>query len=173
MLGGVSEGLLIARKIRHSSAWLVLQDCALFHPSVVFRTFSMIASALGFMLAAQSASAMQLSPEQNELYTSVSINPPSATEMTVCYGFVCRRRATLDFSDADRKTLTQILSTGKASPAAERAAVQKAVVWFDKRMGPMIGTTIFATAPTPAITIAGTRPVTCRASCWCCRSGAC
>lgn len=83
---------------------------------------------------------MQLSPQQAELYTSVSINPPSATEMTVCYGFVCRRRAILDFSAADRKTLTQIVSAGKASPAAERAAVQKAVVWFDKRMGPEIGT---------------------------------
>lgn len=87
------------------------------------------------------AAAMQLSPEQKDLYTSVSINPPSASEMTVCYGFVCRRRAMLDFSDGDRKTLTQIISAGKASPAAERAAVQKAVVWFDKRMGPVIGTT--------------------------------
>jgi hypothetical protein len=107
----------------------------------MFRTVSIAASALGFMLAAQPASAMQLSPEQNELYTSVSINPPSAETMTVCYGFVCRRRAALDFSDADRKALTQILASGKATAAAERAAVQKAVVWFDKRMGPVIGTT--------------------------------
>jgi hypothetical protein len=71
----------------------------------------------------------------------VSINPPSKSEMTVCYGFVCRRRAVLTFSDADRRTLTHILSAGKASAAAERVALQKAVVWFDRRVGPMIGTT--------------------------------
>lgn len=115
------------------------------HPqgSCVFRSIFqaiVIAAALGFMSVVPPASAMQLSPQQNELYTSVSINPPSASEMTVCYGFVCRRRAILDFSAADRKTLAQILASGKANAAAERAAIQKAVVWFDKRMGPEIGT---------------------------------
>jgi hypothetical protein len=87
------------------------------------------------------ASAMQLSPEQNELYTSVSINPPSPNGMTVCYGFVCRRRAELTFTAADQKQLSQIMAAGKASAIAERAAVKKAVIWFDKRMGPAIGTT--------------------------------
>ena len=32
------------------------------------------------------------------------------------------------------------MAAGRASAAAERAAVQKAVIWFDRRMGPMIGT---------------------------------
>jgi len=85
--------------------------------------------------------AMELTPPQADLYSSVSINPPSASEMTVCYGFVCRRRATLAFSGADRKALAHILSAGKANAAAERAALQKAVIWFDRRVGPMIGTT--------------------------------
>ncbi len=108
---------------------------------VMSRTILIAASLASLAFSAAAASAMQLTPQQADLYTSVSINPPSATEMTVCYGFVCRRRAMLDFSAADRKVLTQIMSAGKASPAAERAAVQKAVVWFDKRMGPQIGTT--------------------------------
>lgn len=82
-----------------------------------------------------------MTPELADLYTSVSINPPSPTEMTICYGFVCRRRAMLDFSPADRKALTQILASGKATATAERAAIQKAVIWFDRRVGPMIGTT--------------------------------
>lgn len=60
--------------------------------------------------------------------------------MTVCYGFVCRRREMLDFTAGDRGALTQILAAGRASAAAERAAVQKAVIWFDRRMGPLIGT---------------------------------
>jgi hypothetical protein len=89
---------------------------------------------------AQPAWAIELSPPVAALYTTVSIYPPSATSMTVCYGFVCRRREILDFTPADRKALTQILGAGRASAAAERAAVQKAVVWFDRRMGPVIGT---------------------------------
>jgi hypothetical protein len=86
------------------------------------------------------AFAVQLSAPQEALYSTVSIFPPSAQRMTVCYGFVCRRREILDFSAGDRNALTQILGTGRASAAAERAAVQKAVIWFDRRMGPVIGT---------------------------------
>jgi hypothetical protein len=89
---------------------------------------------------AQPAAAIELSAPVAALYTTVSIYPPSATSMTVCYGFVCRRREILDFTPADRKALTQMLAAGKPSAAAERAAVQKAVVWFDRRMGPVLGT---------------------------------
>jgi len=89
---------------------------------------------------ASPALAVELSPPQAALYTTVSIYPPSASSMTVCYGFVCRRREILDFTPADRKALTKILAAGRASAAAERAAVQNAVIWFDRRMGPLIGT---------------------------------
>ncbi len=83
---------------------------------------------------------MELSTPQAALYSTVSIYPPSATSMTVCYGFVCRRREILDFTPGDRRALTHILASGRASAAAERAALQKAVIWFDRRMGPVIGT---------------------------------
>jgi hypothetical protein len=86
------------------------------------------------------AFAVELSAPIAALYSTVSIFPPSATSMTVCYGFVCRRREMLDFSAGDRNTLTRILGGGRASAVAERAAVQKAVIWFDRRMGPVIGT---------------------------------
>jgi hypothetical protein len=90
--------------------------------------------------ASGSAQNTALRPQVEQLYTSVSIYPPSATSMTVCYGFVCRRRHILDFTPGDRAALTQLLSAGRASAAAERAAVQKAVVWFDRKMGPILGT---------------------------------
>jgi hypothetical protein len=110
---------------------------------VLISTFraTLIAAALGAAWTASPASAARLSPQQAQLYSSVSINPPTAAGMTVCYGFVCRRRAALDFTAADRGALARILAAGRASPAAERAAVQKAVIWFDRRMGPAIGTT--------------------------------
>jgi len=99
---------------------------------------------LGACLAALSATgavaAAELSPAVQALYTTVSIYPPSASSMTVCYGFVCRRREVLDFTAGDRRALAQILAAGGASAVAERAAVQKAVIWFDRRMGPIIGT---------------------------------
>jgi hypothetical protein len=97
---------------------------------------------MGWMLFATPlpAGASELSAPQAALYSSVSIYPPSARSMTVCYGFVCRRREILDFTPGDRSALTQILAAGRASAVAERAAVQKAVIWFDRRMGPVIGT---------------------------------
>jgi hypothetical protein len=99
-----------------------------------------VSAILAVLSAVRPAGAVELSAPIAALYTTVSIYPPSATSMTVCYGFVCRRREILDFTPADRKTLTQILNAGKASAAVERAAVQKAVVWFDRRMGPVLGT---------------------------------
>ncbi len=94
--------------------------------------------ALGEMLVP--AQAGQLSPQVAQLYTSVSINPPTASGMTVCYGFVCRRRHELAFGPGDRAALTRIMAAGKASAAAERKAVQTAVVWLDRRLGPVLGT---------------------------------
>ncbi|MGB3273129.1 MAG: hypothetical protein WBA66_09550 [Xanthobacteraceae bacterium] len=91
-------------------------------------------------LMAPPAGAVELPRGIAQLYSSVSILPPTARTMTVCYGFVCRRRAALDFGAADRGALTRILAAGRSSPVAERRAVQNAVVWFDRRMGPLIGT---------------------------------
>jgi hypothetical protein len=98
------------------------------------------AAVLNWVAGPHPAGAVELNPQVAALYTSVSIFPPSAKSMTVCYGFTCRRREILDFTPADRNALSQILNQGKASAVAERAAVQKAVVWFDRRMGPVIGT---------------------------------
>src|SRR6266851_2859091 len=66
------------------------------------------ASAMGFMgltliAGPLPAFALELSAPQEALYTTVSIFPPSANSMTVCYGFVCRRREILDFTQGGRK----------------------------------------------------------------------
>jgi hypothetical protein len=97
---------------------------------------------VGTLLAAATwpARAGELSAPQAALYSTVSIYPPSASAMTVCYGFVCRRREILNFTPGDRAALTRIIGAGRASAAAERAAVQRAVIWFDRRMAPLIGT---------------------------------
>jgi hypothetical protein len=86
------------------------------------------------------AAAMEVSRVITQLYADASAYPPRSGAMTVCYGFVCRRRMELVFSGADRAAVTAMLAAGKGSAAAERAAVQKAVIWFDRRIGPVIGT---------------------------------
>ncbi len=103
--------------------------------------FVRVVAVVAAMFAAHPACAVEKISEQiAALYSTVSIFPPTAQRMTVCYGFVCRRREILDFTPGDRNALAQIMATGRASAAAERAAAQKAVVWFDRRMGPIIGT---------------------------------
>jgi hypothetical protein len=104
----------------------------------VIVALSLIGSVL--IAAASPLRAGELSSAQAQLYSSVSIYPPSASAMTVCYGFVCRRREILNFSAGDRAALTRIMGSGRASAVAERAAAQRAVIWFDRRMGPVIGT---------------------------------
>ena len=107
------------------------------------RLLSLVVAAGTLMLmqaADNRADATELSSGISQLYTSVSIYPPTAKSMTVCYGFVCRRREILDFTAGDKAALTRIMASGRASAAAERQAVQKAVVWFDRRMGPILGT---------------------------------
>jgi hypothetical protein len=100
----------------------------------------MLCILLAVLSGAPLAEATEMSREVAALYSTVSIYPPSEKSMTVCYGFVCRRREILSFTPGDRAALTQILNAGHASAAAERAAAQKAVVWLDRRMGPIIGT---------------------------------
>ena len=80
-----------------------------------FRGLGLWCLALLSLAGAPSASALELTPPQAALYTTVSIYPPSAGSMTVCYGFVCRRREIFEFTPADRKALTKILAAGRAS----------------------------------------------------------
>jgi hypothetical protein len=86
------------------------------------------------------AEAKELSTAITQMYASLSISPPGSGQMTVCYAFSCGRRWEFAFTAADHKRLTDLLATGKASALAERKAVQQAVVWFDRRVGPVIGT---------------------------------
>ena len=90
--------------------------------------------------AAGAAQSIELRPAVAELYKSVSVPPPSSSQMTVCYGYVCRLRYIFDFTPQDRAALTRIMSAGRANAAGERTAVQEAVVWWDKRLGPLLGT---------------------------------
>jgi hypothetical protein len=74
------------------------------------------------------------------MYAAYSLPPPTAHNMIVCYGFVCGRRVQLNFDVTDRRRLAAILAAGQSSAAADRKAVAQAVLWFDRRVGPLAGT---------------------------------
>ena len=87
-----------------------------------FRLVLAAAVAANVAMAMDRAAAVEMSYAITQMYASVEVPPPTAERITVCYGFVCRRRAHLDFTQADHKSLSDILNKGKASPEAERRA---------------------------------------------------
>jgi hypothetical protein len=97
--------------------------------------------ACSLALGMDRASAVEMSYAIAQMYASVEAPPPTAERMTLCYGFVCRLRAQVDFSAADRRALTDLLNKGKATPEAERRSLQLAVQWLDRRMGPILDMT--------------------------------
>ncbi len=108
---------------------------------VRYRQVLWVIVAAGLMFGgARAAATVKLTPAINEMYAAVGASPPTAAGMTVCYGFVCRRRMELTFTAKERATLKHILARGRASPAAERKAIQQAFVWFDHRVGKEVGT---------------------------------
>jgi hypothetical protein len=101
--------------------------------------WAIIAASVAFS-AENGAAKNKLTHEMSAMYAAVDLSPPTATHMTVCYGFRCRRRMELAFTGKERVTLRNILARGRASPAAERKALQRAFVWFDHRVGKEVGT---------------------------------
>ena len=67
------------------------------------RRVIMSVACMALLAAPWPAHAVELSAPVAALYSTVSIYPPSAKSMTVCYGFVCRRREILDFTASDRR----------------------------------------------------------------------
>jgi hypothetical protein len=103
-------------------------------------TVCAVAGGLIFAICGAIASAATNSNVVDEAYGGFSVSPPTPSAVFVCHGFGCKYRAEVDLTAADRAKLTQILTAGRASPAAERKAVAAAGGWFDRRVGPVAGT---------------------------------
>jgi hypothetical protein len=106
-----------------------------------FRFVLAAAVAANLTMAMDRAVAIEMSYAVTQMYASVEVPPPTANRITVCYGFVCRLRVHLDLTPGDRKALADLLNKGKATPETERRALQLAVQWLDRRMGPILHTT--------------------------------
>ena len=133
---------------------------------------------LSLMLGTGPAAAIKLLPAVEQLYSSVEMEPPSATHMTVCYGFVCRLRLTLVFTAAERTSITNMMNKGRASPRRSERPSSRC------SSGSTIGSP--ATRHQQAhrqcgrafvrrqsqLRLLGHARGTRQACCWCCRNGA-
>src|SRR5512135_345567 len=93
-----------------------------------------------FLLSIAPAAAATMEDVVAATYDGFSVTPPTPAAVYICHGFGCKYRSEVAFGPKDRATLTQLMAAGKASSAAERAAIAKAGAWFDKRVGPEAGT---------------------------------
>ncbi len=64
-------------------------------------------------------------------------SPPD--RIAICHGFDCHFRSRYVVSASDRARFARILSAGMASPAAERAAISRAIMFFEQRATAAIG----------------------------------
>ena len=91
------------------------------------------------MWAPTPASAIDAAIE--DMYTQISISPPTTNLVVVCHGFGCRFRTAVGLTNADHSKLKQMFASAKKTPEAERKAIGLATSWFDRRIGPEAGTT--------------------------------
>jgi len=63
----------------------------------------------------------------------------SASRVTICHGYGCSFRTTLTLGAADGQRFRAIMSAGAGSPKAERAALARAVSYFDRRANEATG----------------------------------
>lgn len=75
------------------------------------------------------------------IYAELSLPLPTVQRVVACHGFGCNHRTEIALGSPDRARLAALLAPGKASPQAERRALAAAIAWFDRRIGPVAGTT--------------------------------
>jgi hypothetical protein len=73
------------------------------------------------------------------IITLFSIPGAYAQNFSVCHGYGCTFKTAVTLTPADRRKIATIMSGGRKSAAAERAAVRRAVQIFERRSTQVIG----------------------------------
>lgn len=66
-------------------------------------------------------------------------NVVATKRIDICHGYSCAFRSRLDLGPNDAKRFASILAAGQASPQAERAAIARAVSYFETRAQQVTG----------------------------------
>ncbi len=75
-----------------------------------------------------------------EYLAKYEVPAPTANQVVVCHGFGCAYRTAVDLNGRDIARLRAIFARGQQSPGDELNAIANAVSWFERRIGPVAGT---------------------------------
>lgn len=98
--------------------------------------FAIVAGSFALGAAAGQANEDDAATELDTLLT----RPITPAAITVCHGFNCRYRSVVSLTNRDISEMTRLMRGGRASPEAERKALGALMAWFDRRIGPQVGT---------------------------------
>src|SRR5690554_2634527 len=99
----------------------------------------MRAATLGLTALLVGGCAGQVAGTSSAWYAARAVAEPTRNRVVICHAFGCARRTAVALNRHDLAVLKSILAAGTASPAAERAAARHAVQWFERRVGPIVG----------------------------------
>nr|WP_319512773.1 hypothetical protein [uncultured Cohaesibacter sp.] len=81
----------------------------------------------------------QTSSSTDGWISAMNNRAPTKTTIYICHAFGCTLKYGYHLTKGDIAKLKKILYTGRRSPEAERKAIGNAVAWFEKRVGPYVG----------------------------------
>ncbi len=100
------------------------------------RVSGILASAA--LLVGACSTPTMLSPE---IYlNSYAVRLPDSHKVNVCHGYECRLKTGVTIGQRDIERITRIMAAGSVDAASERAAIAKAIGWFENRVAPFAGT---------------------------------
>jgi hypothetical protein len=98
-----------------------------------------LACSLAFATPAIAAAA-EVDPGLAAMFRDWSMSMPTTSRVVICHGFSCTFRTEIGLGAGDHARFAELMAPGKASAQAERAAIAKTEVWFEKRIAPQTGT---------------------------------
>ena len=101
---------------------------------------SIVTLICSLLLGAGTAVGAELDPTVVGFLQSNSLSPPNPGSVVFCHGFNCTFRTEIGFSRADHAKMSALMAAGRASAEAERKAIARTEVWFEKRVAPQTGT---------------------------------
>jgi hypothetical protein len=92
------------------------------------------------LLATGPALGAELDGAVTKFYDQQSMALPEAGRVIFCHGFTCAFRTEIGLSRADHARMASLMAAGRGSADAERKAIARTEVWFEKRVAPVTGT---------------------------------
>lgn len=95
---------------------------------------------VGLVALATPAASAEVDPAVGAFFREWSLSLPNTSRVIICHGFSCTFRTEVAIDRADHARMAALMEAGRASAQAERSAIAKTEVWFEKRIAPLTGT---------------------------------